>query len=47
MLFACSWQVRRLGTDVRVVMDGRHRHIRVKGEEWLEDKVSVDDVKDD
>ena len=44
---ACSWQVCRPGANVRVVMDGKHCHIRVKGEEWLEDKVSVDNVKDD
>jgi len=28
-------------------MDGKHCHIRVKGEEWLEDNVSVDNVKDE
>ena len=44
---ACSWQVCRLGANVCVVMDGKHCHIRVKGEEWLEDKVGVDNVKDD
>ena len=32
---------------VSSLMAIKHCHIRVKGEEWLEDKVGVDNVKDD